>query len=274
MEKRERAYQDYLSGMKYKDIADKYEVSLSAVKSWAARYWNNGKGNKKVATKKKKGRNQKERKLQPKPVGAPKGNKNAVGNNGGAPIGNTNALRHGGYSAVFWDTLTAEEQGLIECMTSDEETMLIEEIGLLSARERRLMQSINKYRDEKKSLTVASVVSSSKKRVFSKDAQGQAEKEIYNTLREQKINEGKISYLGDETMTTTTTEGSYNIVIRLERELTAVQSKKTRCIEALARLRAEKAKRAGDNYDNGSGTNVDVTEAEIVNIYLPDNGRD
>lgn len=50
--KHEDAYQDYMHGMKYRDIAEKYDVSVSAVKSWATRYW-------KVATT--------EKKLQPKP---------------------------------------------------------------------------------------------------------------------------------------------------------------------------------------------------------------
>ena len=50
---KEQAYQDYKSGMKYKDIAAKYGVSLSAVKSWASRYW-------------KKGCKKTEKKLQPK----------------------------------------------------------------------------------------------------------------------------------------------------------------------------------------------------------------
>ncbi|SHM53718.1 Sigma-70, region 4, partial [Eubacterium callanderi] len=53
---RDLAYQDYLDGMKYKDIAKKYGVSLSAVKSWAARYWKKESCNpatKKVATKRK-----------------------------------------------------------------------------------------------------------------------------------------------------------------------------------------------------------------------------
>ncbi len=36
---RNQAFEDYKCGMKYKDIAEKYGVSLSAVKSWAARYW-------------------------------------------------------------------------------------------------------------------------------------------------------------------------------------------------------------------------------------------
>lgn len=44
---RDKAYKDYCSGMKYKDIAEKYNVSLSTVKSWATRHW-------KVADKGKK----------------------------------------------------------------------------------------------------------------------------------------------------------------------------------------------------------------------------
>lgn len=34
----EKAYRDYVSGMKYKEIAEKYEVSLNTVKSWQKRY--------------------------------------------------------------------------------------------------------------------------------------------------------------------------------------------------------------------------------------------
>lgn len=51
---RAKAFQDFEEGMKYKEIANKYGVSLSAVKSWATRYW------------KKDGCNQGKKKLQPK----------------------------------------------------------------------------------------------------------------------------------------------------------------------------------------------------------------
>ena len=37
--RRDAAHQDYLDGMKYKDIAEKHGVSLSAVKSWVVREW-------------------------------------------------------------------------------------------------------------------------------------------------------------------------------------------------------------------------------------------
>lgn len=34
---KEKAYKDYISGMKYKDIAEKYSVSINTVKSWKRR---------------------------------------------------------------------------------------------------------------------------------------------------------------------------------------------------------------------------------------------
>lgn len=34
---KDKAYKDYVSGMKYKDIADKYNVSINTVKSWKRR---------------------------------------------------------------------------------------------------------------------------------------------------------------------------------------------------------------------------------------------
>lgn len=40
MTKRDEAKQDYLAGMKYKEIADKYGVTLNTVKSWKTRHWN------------------------------------------------------------------------------------------------------------------------------------------------------------------------------------------------------------------------------------------
>lgn len=41
MEKREKAEADYMAGMKYKDIAEKYDTTINTVKSWKKRYgWN------------------------------------------------------------------------------------------------------------------------------------------------------------------------------------------------------------------------------------------
>ena len=63
MDVKEQAYEDHKQGMTYKDIANKYGVSLSTVKSWAYRYWKSWERlrnesatkKKKVATKHRKG---------------------------------------------------------------------------------------------------------------------------------------------------------------------------------------------------------------------------
>lgn len=79
---KELAKQDYLKGMKYKELAEKYNVSLNTIKSWVKRYgWSKLKKNKGAHQKKK---------------GAPYNNKNAVGH--GAPPKNKNAEKHGFFS--------------------------------------------------------------------------------------------------------------------------------------------------------------------------------
>ena len=84
---REKAKQDYMKGMKYKDICEKYSLSINTLKSWVKRYgWADERKN-----QAKKGAHKRKR-------GAPIGNKNAVGNNGGAPPRNKNAEKHGFFS--------------------------------------------------------------------------------------------------------------------------------------------------------------------------------
>lgn len=68
MKKWEKAYDDYKQGMKYKDIASKYDVSLNTVKSWKSRYWNDIINNKSTPDKKGCTQNKKvahKEKLQP-----------------------------------------------------------------------------------------------------------------------------------------------------------------------------------------------------------------
>lgn len=58
----ELAEADYMAGMKYKDIAEKYDISINTVKSWKKRYgWCREKGAHKNA---KKGAHKKEQKIE------------------------------------------------------------------------------------------------------------------------------------------------------------------------------------------------------------------
>ncbi|MEK4968600.1 phage terminase small subunit [Cytobacillus sp. FSL R7-0696] len=99
-EKHVQAEKDYVKGMKYKDIAEKYDVSINTVKSWKKRYgWNRDRGA------------PKEKSVHTKKRGAPKGNINAKGNNGGAPKSNQNAVTHGFFSKFLpAETLEIMEQ--------------------------------------------------------------------------------------------------------------------------------------------------------------------
>lgn len=67
MSNQEQAEKDYMAGMKYKDIAAKYDVSINTVKSWKNRYgWQRGNSKKsasppkRVHTKSDKGAHKKE----------------------------------------------------------------------------------------------------------------------------------------------------------------------------------------------------------------------
>nr|WP_296439676.1 phage terminase small subunit [uncultured Acetatifactor sp.] len=136
---RNQAFEDYKKGMKYKDIAEKYGVSLSAVKSWATRYW------------KRESCNQAEKKLQPKKRkvatrGAQPNNRNAAGHGGTGPPGNKNALKTGEFEALFFNTLEPEERRLIVAMPTDKESLLLHEIQLLTVREKRMLQRIEDVR--------------------------------------------------------------------------------------------------------------------------------
>lgn len=128
MDAKNLAYQDYMDGMKYKDIAEKYGVSINTVKSWQKRNgWNRkaGKG-----APKKKG------------VGAPKGNQNAKGNSGGsAPKGNRNAVSHGAYQSIYTKYLPEAEREAYEEMSDD--TSLESEIKLVRFKLARILNNPN-----------------------------------------------------------------------------------------------------------------------------------
>ena len=90
---RQQAEVDYESGMKYKEIAEKYGVTINTVKSWKTRYqWSRG-DKKGVHTKKKKVCTQKQREKGGQP-----GNRNAAGHGGTGPPGNKNAEKYGFFS--------------------------------------------------------------------------------------------------------------------------------------------------------------------------------
>lgn len=140
----ELAYEDYKKDMKYKDIAEKYGVTLSAVKSWASRYWKDAEWLREY----KKGCNLKKSQLKKVATkGGQPGNKNAVGNaGGGAPEQNKNAIKTGEFEALFFDALEPEERQLVALIEPDKEALSLQEIQLLTVRERRMLRRIESIR--------------------------------------------------------------------------------------------------------------------------------
>lgn len=131
------------SGMKLIEISEKLGVPEGTVRSWKNRYkWNN-------ATLQKEKRNVARKK------GGQPGNKNAKGHGGTGPPGNKNAVKTGEFEALFFDTLDSDEQKLIRTVQSDKEQLLLQEIQLLTVRERRMLKRIDRLRqlEEQKTTT-------------------------------------------------------------------------------------------------------------------------
>lgn len=234
---REQVLSEYRNGAKPTALAKKTGISVNTIKSWIKRDKAKKEKSNADSSQQKEGAPAKRKK------GAPFGNKNAVG--AGAPTGNKNALKHGGYAAVYWDAIDEEEMDIVNGVPDDEEELLLEQIALFSIRERRLLKAIAKYRDAKGGQYIAGVTNSEDKRKF-KDAE---EEKLYNDIVTEKV-KNKERLPGHRYSIQTNTSSTIDLISRLERELTSVQSKKTKAIESLAKLRLEKQKIEGESKGN------------------------
>lgn len=129
----ENIKQDYLQGMKYNDIIEKYNITLPELRS--------------IIRRNKLTRNRSE--IQ-------KGNTNSIGNKGGhAPEGNTNAVTTGEYENIYKDVLDADELELYNTIKTDNrEQLLIEEYKILTIREKRMLKRISELKQRGKDMTI------------------------------------------------------------------------------------------------------------------------
>lgn len=135
----EQAKELFLSGKKLIEISEALGVPEGTVRSWKNRYGWESNAN---ATLQKPKRNVAKRK------GGQPGNKNAIGNRGGrAPEQNKNAVTTGEFETLFFDTLEPDERQLIGMIQPDKEQLLLQEIQLLTVRERRMLKRIEDLRD-------------------------------------------------------------------------------------------------------------------------------
>ena len=126
----------FLEGKKMIEISELLKIPEGTIRSWKNRYdWDN-------ATLQKKKRNVAKKK------GGQPGNKNAAGNRGGsAPGKNKNAVTTGEFETLLFDCLNLEEQRLVQAVPEDKQALLMQEIQLLTVRERRMLKRIELLRN-------------------------------------------------------------------------------------------------------------------------------
>lgn len=188
----DQARELFLQGKKLIEISEALGIPEGTVRSWKNRYNWEGKSN---ATLQKNKRNvAKERGGQP-------GNKNAVGHGGTGPPGNKNAVTTGEFEALLFDCLEEDEKRLVRAVPNDKEQLLLQEIQLLTVRERRMLKRIDGLKAEE-----------------------------FTTVKKKKGTEkDKWTDLDEE-------HGTLGQIQSIEDALTRVQARKQRAIEALHRF--------------------------------------
>lgn len=123
---------DYLQGMKYKEIIDKYDITQPELRS--------------IIRKNKLTRSKSE--IQ-------KGNQNAIGNSGGhGTEGNKNAVTTGEYENIFSSVLDDDENTIMKGSSKGTRATLLEELKILTIREKRMLSRIKTLKDKNRDLTI------------------------------------------------------------------------------------------------------------------------
>ncbi|WP_136604655.1 phage terminase small subunit [Paenibacillus dokdonensis] len=234
---RDKAKQMWLESggtMKLKDIAAALLIGETQVRKWKSQDKWAGDLNSNV-TNESKGNVTKR--------GAPKGNKNSVGNRGGAkpgnqnaagnrggsggPPGNKKAVTTGEYESIWMDALEEDEQALIDQVDTDPVQQADEAIKLLTIRERRMLQRIGK---------LMSGLSEKQRRVLN---ELKAIKDVM-TIHDEKTGITKTVPITRTEMVESQIEETefraIDDIVKLEEALTRVQDKKLKAIELMNKL--------------------------------------
>ncbi|CQR73317.1 Phage terminase small subunit [Sporomusa ovata DSM 2662] len=211
--KRDKAFEIWRDSNKTippKEIAKQLEVTETLVRKWKCQDKWDEKINSNI-TNQSKGNITKR--------GAPKGNKNSVGH--GAPKANKNAVTTGAYETIWMDCLTDKEKALCETINTDMLAQIEEELWLITIRERRMMERIQRLMD---GLT-------EKERKILQELQIQKNPvEVYD----EKTGTSKVVIIPEAKMVITEiTEvecRKIDDILKVEQALTQVQEKKARLI--------------------------------------------
>lgn len=198
MDKKQQAFEDWKKGMKYQEIADKYGISLSTVKSWAVRYWKKNE-TKEVATGEKKVATTTAKKLQ------------LLEKKGGAPKGNKNHLKHRIYEKILFEFLSQEEQELFLQQDIDEVEECKKMIRFCDLQILKFMRKIKEL-EEKNGGFVVSGVSKKKVTVINK---------------KQSANEACVEQITTNTVTV------HELILKYNNEIEKAKKQKMKCLEVL-----------------------------------------
>lgn len=178
-----------------------------------------------------------------KKIGAPKGNKNAVGNRGN-PDPRRNALKHGVYADPFWGCLMDGEDAIVEQTPTELEDLYREQIKMFRVREYRIMSRIKELKEGQK-IIIESIQKDEEKRSFETEEDELA----YKMAIQEKIEKGD-RLPGERFHLVTNTRSVDDVLQRWEKELSTVQRSRADVEAKLAALLLEKDKIAGGSDED------------------------
>ena len=133
----EQAKELYLAGRKLIEIAKQLDLPEGTVRRWKCTHkWD--KADAERSDKKGDQKSERSGKKTKRKRGAQPGNKNSAG----GPPGNKKAVTTGEFETLLFDCLDEDEKRLIANTPENKQRLLLQEIGLLSVRERRMLKRI------------------------------------------------------------------------------------------------------------------------------------
>ena len=195
--------------------------------------------------------------------GGQPGNKNAEGHGGTGPPQNKNAVKTGEFEALFFDCLEPDEQQLVQKVQPNKEQLLLQEIQLLTVRERRMLKRIETLKNIEQPAADENT-----------EPEEQVPAGMSVTGYRSGIEKGKPTVLKEY-------EGILGQIQSIEDALTRVQARRQRAIEALHKFSYDDAhleletmkfelellKQDGQNEDNTDDGFLEAMNASAENVW-------
>lgn len=209
------AKQDYLNGVKQKEIAQKYNLSINTLRSWIQRYrWREEKNGAKTKKKVKRDIN-----APPKKSSVLNTRKNnALVPDKKRPIATT----HGAYEKIMYSTMTEDEIELIsDALRDNELEELYREKDILTVRELRYAKLIKQLRENETGLIT---VTAEKRKIETKH-RGATPVDDYTEDTVETV--GKTTYV-------------FDLIHKYEGELTRIQKQRAKVIKDIHEIKRDK----------------------------------